>query len=110
METPVTDRADSIPSQALFTDQLRRKSRRRRDQLDRLGKASTARPRRNDILPRLELCYIAIADLKPSPRKVRKLDPVHNREVTASISVLGFCDPLLVGRDNALINGEVRYE
>src|SRR5277367_1523990 len=110
METLVTDHADSIPSRAPFTDQLRRKSRHRRDQLDRLGKASTARPRRNDILPRLELSYVPIADLKPSPGKVRKLDPVHVREVASSISALGFCDPLLVGRDNALINGEVRYE
>jgi len=108
METLVTDHADSIPSRAPFTDQLRRKSRHRRDQLDRLGKASTARPRRNDILPRLELSYVPIADLKPSPGKVRKLDPVHVREVASSISALGFCDPLLVGRDNKLINGEAR--
>src|SRR6202042_3167534 len=72
--------------------------------------ACTAHSRRNDILPRLELSYVAIADLRPSARKVRKLDPAHVREVASSISALGFCVPLLVGRDNEIIHGEVRYE
>ena len=106
----MTDRADSIPLRAAFTDQLRRKSRHRRDRQERLAKASAARPRRNDILPRLELSDIRIADLRPSPRKVRKLDPAHVREVASSISALGFCVPLLVGRDNEIIHGEVSCE
>jgi ParB-like nuclease family protein len=110
MEIVVIDRTNSIPLRAAFTDQLRQKSRRRRDQQERLAKASAARPRRNDILPRLELSDIRIADLRPSPRKVRKLDPAHVREVASSISALGFCVPLLVGRDNEIIHGEVRYE
>ena len=106
----MTDRADSSPLRALFTNRLRQKSRLRRDQQERLAKASAARPRRNDILPRLELSYIRIADLRPSPRKVRKLDPAHVREVASSISALGFCVPLLVGRDNEIIHGEVSCE
>ncbi len=32
------------------------------------------------------------------------------REVASSIGLLGFCDPLLTGRDNELIDGEARYE
>ena len=104
------ERTNSILLRALLTDQLREKSRRRRDRQERLAKASTARPRRNDILPRLELSDIRIADLRPSARKVRKLDPAHVREVASSISALGFCVPLLVGRDNEIINGEVSYE
>jgi DNA modification methylase len=106
----VIDSTNSSPLRPVFTEQLRRKSRHRRDQLDRLGKASIARPRRNDTLPRLELSYIPIADLRPSPRKVRKLDPAHVQEVASSIGVLGFCVPLLVGRDNEIIHGEVSYE
>ena len=106
----MTDRADSSPLRPVFTEHLRRKSRRRRDHQERLAKASAARPRRNDILPRLELSYIPIADLRPSPRKVRKLEPAHVREVASSISALGFCVPLLVGRDNEIIHGEVRCE
>ena len=106
----MTDRADSSPLRPVFTERLRRKSRVRRDHQERLAKASAARPRRNDILPRLELSEIRIADLRPSPRKVRKLDPAHVREVAASIGALGFCVPLLVGRDNEIINGEVSCE
>jgi DNA modification methylase len=110
MEIVVIERTNSIPLRAAFTDQLRQKSRHRRDRQERLAQASIPRPRRNDILPRLELSDIRIADLRPSPRKVRKLDPTHVREVASSISALGFCVPLLVGRDNEIIHGEVRYE
>jgi DNA modification methylase len=106
----VTDRINPIASTTSLTSQLRRKSHRHRDQLERMAVASTARSRRNDILPHLELSYVALADLRPSPRKVRTLDPAHVREVASSISVLGFCDPVLVGRDNELIDGEARYE
>jgi hypothetical protein len=110
LEILVIDRANSILPQAPFTEQLRRKSRHRRDQQERLASASAPRPRRNDILPLLELSYILIGDLRPSPRKIRKLDLAHVREVASSISALGFCVPLLVGRDNQIINGEVSYE
>ena len=106
----MTDRINPIAHPTSLTSQLRWKSRRHRDQLERMAVASTAHSRRNDILPRLELSYIALADLRPSPRKVRTLDPAHVREVASSISVLGFCDPVLVGRDNELIDGEARYE
>jgi hypothetical protein len=67
-------------------------------------------PRRNDVLPRLELSYVRLEELRPSVRKLRKLDPAHVREFASSISLLGFCDPLLIARDNELIHGEVRYE
>ena len=72
--------------------------------------ASTSQPQRNDVLPRLELSYVPIDQLRPSPRKIRKLDPAHVKEVAVAIGALGFCDPLLVGRDNELINGEARFE
>jgi DNA modification methylase len=62
------------------------------------------------MLPRLELSYVALEELRPSSRKLRKLDPAHVREVSSSIGLLGFCDPLLIGRGNALIDGEARYE
>ena len=104
------DRTNSAQSLNTFNNQLREKSRLHRGQQERLAKASAARPRRNDILPRLELSDVRIADLRSLPRKVRKLDPAHVREVVASISALGFCVPLLVGRDNEIIHGEVRYE
>ena len=109
-ERSVTDRVNPIAPTTCLTSQLRRKSRRHRDQLERMAVSSTAHSRRNDILPRLELSYVALADLRPSPRKVRTLNPAHLREVVSSIGVLGFCDPVLVGRNNELIDGEARYE
>ena len=72
--------------------------------------APAPRRRRNDVLPRLELSYLSLEELRPSARKLRKLDPAHVREVASSIGQLGFCDPLLVGRGNELIDGEARYE
>ena len=72
--------------------------------------ASAAQRRRNDVLPRLELSYVPLEELRPSARKLRKLDPAHVREVASSISLLGFCDPLLIARGNELIDGEARYE
>jgi ParB-like chromosome segregation protein Spo0J len=66
--------------------------------------------RRDDMLLRLELSYVPLEELRPSARKLRKLDPAHVREVASSISALGFCDPLLVGRRNALIDGEARFQ
>jgi len=66
-------------------------------------------PRRNDLLPRLDLVYLPLGEVRPSLRKLRKLDPAHVRQVAASISALGFCDPLLIGRENELLSGEIRY-
>jgi DNA modification methylase len=43
-------------------------------------------------------------------RKIRKGDPVHVREVAGSISELGFCDPILVGKGNLVLDGEIRVE
>jgi ParB-like chromosome segregation protein Spo0J len=41
-------------------------------------------------------------------REVRKLDPAHVREVANSISALGFCAPILVGKDNLVLDGATR--
>ena len=106
----MTDRFNPITPRASLSDQLRRKSRNRREGQERMTVASVAQRRRNDMLPRLELSYVPLGELRPSARKLRKLDPAHVREVASSISLLGFCDPLLVGRGNELIDGEARYE
>ena len=106
----MTDRLNPITPRASLSDQLRRKSRNRREGQERMALASAPRRRRNDILPRLELSYLSLNELRPSARKLRKLDLAHVREVASSIGQLGFCDPLLVGRGNELIDGEARYE
>ena len=105
------DLADPIATRPSLTDQLRGKSRRRRHDLGRLAKAAaTPRTLRNDLLPLLAVSFVPLSELKPAKRKLRRLDPVHVREVAGAIGALGFCQPLLVGRGNELIDGEARFE
>jgi DNA modification methylase len=106
----MTERTNLNVTRASLTSQLRGKSRNRREGQERMVLAARVERRRNDMLPRLELSYVRLEELRPSVRKLRKLDPVHVREIASSISLLGFCDPLLVGRGNELIDGEARYE
>jgi DNA modification methylase len=68
------------------------------------------RAKRNDILPHLELTYLPLGQLRPTPKKLRKLDPVHVREIAAAIAELGFCDPILIGKENLVLHGEARLE
>jgi ParB-like nuclease domain len=92
-------------------NQLRRKSRRRREDLARLAKLpASSRAARNDALPQLELVNIGLDDFHLPIRKTRKCTPAHVREVMSSISELGFCDPVLVGKGNIVLDGEIRVE
>ena len=90
-----------------LTHQLKAKSRGRREGLERLRSALPARAPRNDPLPNLDLAYIPLEDLRMPSREIRKLDPAHVREVANAISTLGFCAPVLVGRGNSVIDGDV---
>ena len=65
---------------------------------------------RNDILPYLELTYVPLDQLRHAPKKLRKLDPAHVREIAAVITVLGFCNPILIGKQNVVLDGEARLE
>jgi hypothetical protein len=109
-QDPMTNPFNPIAPQATLGDQLRLKSGKRRKTQEGMALPSAAQGRRNDRLPRLDLSYIRFEELRPSARKLRNLDPGHVREVAASISLLGFCDPILIGRGNELIDGEARYE
>jgi DNA modification methylase len=106
------DIANDVPrrGERSLTHQLKAKSRRRREGLERLRSPSPARAPRNDPLPNLDLVYIPLEDLRLPAREIRKLDPAHVCEVANAISTLGFCAPVLVGRDNAVIDGAVRVE
>ena len=64
-------------------NQLKRKSRSRREGQELMALASAAHQRRNDMLPRLDLSYVRLEELRPSARKLRKLDPIHVREVAS---------------------------
>ncbi len=100
-----------ITAQRPLTEELKVKSRRRRDHLARLAALpATARPRRNDLAPALEVVDIPLEELRLPRRKVRDNDPAHVREVAGSISALGFCVPVLVGKDNLVLDGAIRVE
>jgi DNA modification methylase len=67
-------------------------------------------PRRNDILPSLQIVSYSVDFLKLHGRKLRKSDPAHIREIANSIGQLGFNVPLLVGKDNVVVDGGSRLE
>ncbi len=90
-----------------LVEQLKAKSRRRRKELSQMA---TPSPARNDVLPALEFIYVPLNEFPPAKRKVRKIDPAHVREVAASISALGFCARILIGKDNVRLDGEIRVE
>ena len=101
----------SFADEQSLTQQLKSKNRDRRGSAARLAALGAApHALRNDVLPKLELVQVALGDLRSQPRKVRKLDPGHAREIAASISALGFCVPVLIGKGNAVLDGEARVE
>jgi DNA modification methylase len=91
--------------------QLKAKGRGRRESFARQAAPSAApRPLRNDVLPILQVVYLPLASLRSPSRKLRNLDPAHVREIAAVISALGFCAPVLLGGNDAIIDGEARVE
>jgi DNA modification methylase len=104
------ERYDANQSPTLRAD-LKAKSKRRRDRLTALASAS-ASPlrRRNDLVPRLSIEERAPAELVVPARNVRRSEAAHIREIAASIAALGFCNPVLIGRDNLVIDGVARVE
>jgi hypothetical protein len=105
------DKSNTLAVERSLKEQLKSKSRRRREGAARLAAPSaTPRALRNDVLPVLEIVYVPLNDLRSANRKVRKLDPAHVREVAATISALGFCVPIIIGNHNIVIDGEARLE
>ena len=100
---------DALATERSVRNQLATKSRDRRKHLARLAQPEAPRRRpRNDLLPGLALVGIDPDNLRTMARKVREADPAHVRAVAGSISALGFCNPILVGKDNMVLDGEIR--
>jgi hypothetical protein len=90
---------------------LKAKGRSRRQAAARHAEAEKGTgPRRNDILPSLQIEACHVDALKSHVRKLRKSDPAHVREIANSISTLGFNVPLLIGKDNIVVDGQSRLE
>lgn len=90
---------------------LRAKSRHRREELSQLATGlATSHPIRNDLVPKLELVERVPGELGVPARNVRKIETAHVREIAAAISSLGFCDPVLIDEQNAVLDGILRVE
>jgi hypothetical protein len=92
-----------------FENNLRARSWQRRNTLIRSA-AQAEPPLRNDIISYLELVQIAIKDLSMPRRNVRKAEEPHLRELMNSIATFGYCAPLIVDQDNAILDGVLRFE
>jgi ParB-like chromosome segregation protein Spo0J len=53
---------------------------------------------------------LSLADLVGPARNVRRQEAAQIREVAASIGELGFCDPVLIGSGNTVLDGMIRVE
>jgi DNA modification methylase len=105
------ERRDKVENPRPLTEQLKARGRARREDMRRLSEAaSPLRQQRNDVLPLLEIEYVLIDDLRSPVRKLRKLDAAHVRNIAASMGALGFCVPLLIGKDNLVLDGQARLE
>ena len=94
-----------------FTESLKSKSRRRREDAGRLREARMQpRPPRNDLTPALALVEIPIDDLSLPARRLRKAETAHVAEVARSIAALGFAAPILIGKNNLVLDGAIRVE
>jgi len=94
-----------------FTEQLKAKNRRRRDsQADIKSAMAMRHPARNDLAPSLALIDLPIDALRFPSRKVRATDEAHVQEIARAIASLGFCAPILIGKDNVVLDGQSRIE
>jgi DNA modification methylase len=92
-------------------ESLKAKGRSRREAAVRHTQAEKGnRPRRNDILPSLQVEPYPVEALKAHSRKLRKSDAAHIREIANSVNTLGFNVPLLIGKDNVVVDGNSRLE
>ena len=90
---------------------LKEKGRRRRKASDELASASYGRAAvRNDLLPALQVKSYSTDSLRSPARRVRKADSAHIREIANSIRAFGFNVPVLIGRDNTVLDGASRLE
>jgi hypothetical protein len=105
----MTDHIKELDLSTNLGRQLQVRNRRRRARMTAASQGASLDPRRNDLLPEFRLEYVRLSDLRPSATKLRRLEPNHVREVAAAIARLGFCDPLLIGTDGELIDGEARF-
>ena len=90
-----------LPQSGLISNLKARDKTRRLERGALASIPGAGEKRRNDRLPQLEIVNRPLADLKSPVRALRKLNPVHVREIVASIDALGFCAPILINKDGS---------
>lgn len=70
----------------------------------------TASPRRNDLTPPLTVKLVALDQLGPAKRAIRKVSQARIAQVANSVSQFGFCSPLLIDKDRRLVAGHALWE
>ena len=98
-------RRDSLREGIKTKGRSRRKAAARHAEAEKVGLRG-----RNDVLPSLQIELCPLDQLKSHVRKLRKNDSAHVREIANSIARLGFNVPLLIGKDNIVVDGDSRVE
>lgn len=99
----------------LATDSLREglkdKGRSRRQSAAKRATAAGCNAQlRNDLLPKLQIDVYPIDGLRSNSRRLRKSDAAHIREIANSIGALRFTVPILIGRDEIVVDGKSRLD
>ena len=90
---------------------LRAKTQKRRQHFAELAVVEAHQPAsRNDLLPRLNIAYVAIECIAEAKRRVRKKDAVQIQKVAASIAKFGIVVPLIVDHDLGIVHGHAVYQ
>ena len=71
---------------------------------------SVARAPRNDLSPSLHILSVAVDELRPAERRVRKKDAAQVAKLKASIGRFGVCAPLLIDKERRIIVGHSLWE
>lgn len=102
---PVRIQKPAVRNEAL-KPALTEKTRRRRSALKAETQLLSRAPvPRNDMLPKLAIEERGIASLKMPERQVRKLGPDDIAKVANSIRLVGACVPIIIGKNDSVING-----
>jgi DNA modification methylase len=101
----------TTPGAAAFKKRkLAKTAARRRENDDRRGlqEAITKDGVRNDLLPRCEITFRRVSDLKPAARKIRKLTTAQVERVIQSIRFHGFIGAIIIRKDR-IVDGHTRH-
>ena len=100
----------TAPGSANLKSKLRNKSRERRESLIMTQTAEAGLRRNGDPVIELQIEMVAIADLKPAGRRVRKTHPAQLAKVKASLLRFGMVAPVVIDAQGAIIHGHVVVE